>query len=219
MATAEQKAKDLEDRLNNISIFNQQRMQMMKELVLRIQSEYVVFDKASLLTVEEQLEKVYEEFGQWIIYAATYKGLAFGSGSDLNDSKVGVAGDDTENDAHDSNDKAEGADANAQNNTENAESSATSILSKASLQYMKSMEAAGKHFDKAVAELNPKEIGACGDAVSDIGNTDIPEDEQKPQKPKTGRHKKTGLHHAMNILKESPSRRTQNVRTAISPIR
>lgn len=168
LATTEQRAKELEDRLKNISIFNQQRMEMMKELVLRIQKEYVVFDKASLLTVEEQLEKVYEEFGQWIIYASVYKGLAFGSGSDLNDSKVHVESDDVENDAHDSNDKADGTDANAKQNaenTENAETSVASIVTEASLQYMKAMEAAGRHFDKVIAELEPKDIGACGEAV------------------------------------------------------
>ncbi len=193
LATTEQKAKELEDRLKNISIFNQQRMEMMKELVLRIQKEYVVFDKASLLTVEEQLEKVYEEFGQWIIYASVYKGLAFGSGSDLNDSKVNVESDDVENDAHDSNDKADGTDANAKQNaenTENAAASVASIVTEASLQYMKAMEAAGRHFDKVIAELEPKDIGACGEAVSDIGNTAIPESDQKAPKPKKGRQKK-----------------------------
>ena len=195
LTTAEQKADDLECRLNNIFILNQQRMEMITELVQRVQQEYVVFDKATLLTVEEQLEKVFEEFGQWIMNASSYKDLAFGSGRDLKGSTVKSQENSSENTAHDSDDNS-GNTNTANSSTKNPDNVADAVLSKeekirkASMQYCKDVEAAGRHFDKTMEGIDADEIGACGDAVTDIHNTKVPDEEKKEPKPSLGRQKK-----------------------------
>ena len=188
------KANAYETRLKNIAALNEDRMEMMNEICKRIQKDYVIFDKATLATVEEQLEATYQHLGQWILNASVYRHMLFGSGRDLSYDSVAISNNanagNGQNGAETATDGEQAStDSNNTEDTATQASKATQFMSLA-LSTMDGLNKTCKHFSKNAKELKAEEFGACGDAITDINNTEVPDEEQKKKKPSTGRKKK-----------------------------
>ena len=196
------KSEDYEIRLANIAALNKERMEIMNELCKRIKKDYVIFDMATLLTIEEQLEAVYEEFGHWLLNASTYRHLLFGKGPDLSHDSVASSEHDESN-GQDGTDEGTSGEANTGTDGKNADADGNnteagkaqeegkpSNLLSSSLSAMRRMHRVNKDFFKSVETSDSGDIGACENEVKDIANTEVPDGGKGETKPSRGRQKK-----------------------------
>ncbi len=187
-ATYKKKAEDYEIRLNNIAALNKERMEMMNEICKRIQRDYVIFDIPNLKTIEEQLDAVYKELGEWILNASLYRHLLFGKGNDLSHGSGSSATAEKDGPATEGEGNNEGG-SDAGKNSDEPQSEQAKIIA-TSLSVMNRLDRVHKDFFKVVKSLKADEIGACGGEVKDISDTEVPGEDEPEKKPSPGRQKK-----------------------------
>ncbi len=180
-ATAEEARADAaENRLKKFFILITERGKLMKETIHGLKEIYIIFEKITFENMEIQLEKLFNEFSQWILNAYTWRAQSYATGNDISKSQIEIASDKEEGKEEVNND-----DSNKNEDKNGTQQSFDGQVSKEIKKVVSSMKACQnfkKQLQDAIKDANPEDIPLYKEEIRHIAETEEKETENTRKK-------------------------------------
>lgn len=173
LSDTEHKLQDAEHKLEVLIQLTADKLKILEELTLRAQHRIIVPDKVLSLSLEEQLEILFDELTEWINDAIAWRATAFGKGPDVKPKAV----------------------------KDHTLKSEEDVLKEQKSQLAKAHECGAKALrmmtqinntvTSVVTSMTEEERQVCGEVIDKIMSTKTPEPEHNPEKSRNpGRQSK-----------------------------